>query len=402
MCQSLRLVAFAGCEIVVLIATMLGILLSSAGVSALDNAFSWLRWNSDRQRRWASGTGKVRLHAEYRPRTKTKPGGLEELRAYLADPAGARDVDWHIVNPFFSVVGALISWTFVVTGVNTLYVLASAMGSGDAYHLGFYFGRFAIPSQLLLFALACAQLLVAPLLARLVQRIHRRWVRFMLAGSVSEDLEERVRTLTTTRMTALDMQDAEIQRIERDLHDGAQARLVTIGMTVTQASRLMKHDPDAALALLDDVKNDSTAALQELRSLVRGIRPPVLADRGLPDALRALAASNPIDTEVSSSLEGRLVGSVESALFFAVSELLTNATKHSAAARVTVDLAEDVGDVIVEVIDDGIGGAEGRELAGGGISGIRRRLAPFDGSLDVVSPVGGGTFATIRVPRPAH
>ena len=172
-------------------------------------------------------------------------------------------------------------------------------------------------------------------------------------------------------------------------------------MTVTQASRLMKHDPDATLALLDDVKNDSVAALQELRTLVRGIRPPVLADRGLPDALRSLAASNPIEATVTSDLQERLVGSVESALFFAASELMANATKHSSASRVTVTLREERGEVVVEVFDDGLGGAEGQDLPGGGIDGIRRRLAPFDGTVEIVSPVGGGTFATIRVPRPA-
>ena len=384
--ESLRLLAYALFEVDALTRTALGALLSSFGVTNLGGAFERMHENTERQRRWASRTGSQQLHADYRPLPSAESGGLAELRAHLDDPARARDLDWHLLNPVLSAGGAILSWTLVGTGVNTLFVMTSN-----------YYG----PAQLLIFALACAQMFAAPLVARLVQGIHRRWVRFMLASAASENLEERVRTLTETRMTALDMQDAEIQRIERDLHDGAQARLVSIGMTVTQAERLMQHDPDATRALLDDVKNDAATALQEIRTLVRGIRPPVLADRGLPDALRALAASHPIDTMVTSRLQGRLLGPVESALFFAASELMTNATKHSSASRIGVQLGESDRDVVVEVFDDGLGGAEGQDVRGGGIDGIRRRLAPFDGTLEVVSPVGGGTFATIRVPRPA-
>jgi len=383
--ESLRLLAFALCELAIAMLTFLSIFYSALGFNGLDDAFKWLRMDSDRQRRWASRTGPLQLDASYRSLPPTSPKGLDQVRANLADPARARDLDWHLLNPIFGTLGALLPWTLVVTGAATSTML---------------FGWFSTQAKIILFGFVIAQWLAAPLVARLHHRVHRRWVRFMLAGDVSEKLEERVRTLTATRMTALDMQDAEIQRIERDLHDGAQARLVTIGMTVTQASRLMKHDPDAALALLDDVKNDSTKALQELRTLVRGIRPPVLADRGLPDALRALAASNAIDTAVSSSLHERLVGSVESALFFAVSELMTNATKHSSASRIDIQLSEHHSEVLVEVFDDGLGGAEGQDAPGGGIDGIRRRLAPFDGTLEVVSPIGGGTFATIHVPRP--
>ena len=402
MSESLRLMWFAMNEIDALTWTLLSLPDSALKGPALDGAFALLRRNADRQRQWASDVGKVPLHAEYRQLQHVEPSGLDMLRAQLADPARARDLDWHFINPALTASGAIVSWALVFSGVNTLLVFASATKGGDAYHLGFYFGYYGLVGQLFLFGLALAEFAAAPLVARLVQRIHARWVRFMLAGEVSENLEERVRTLTVSRLTALDMQEAEIQRIERDLHDGAQARLVSIGMTVTQASRLMKHDPDATLALLDDVKNDSVIALQEIRTLVRGIRPPVLADRGLPDALRALAASNPIDTRVSSTLEGRLVGSVESALFFAASELMTNATKHSSASRITVELCEETGEVVLEIMDDGLGGAEGQDMPGGGIAGVRHRLSPFDGTLEIVSPVGGGTFATIRVPRPSE
>ncbi len=383
--ESLRLVGFAALEFLTMFRVAAMTLLSLLGLQGLDGAFQHIRWNAENQRQWASCTGDRRISATYEKLPAVSSGGLVPLRTQLSDPARARDLDWHIVNPLFTALGALIPWSLVFSG---LY----AGLFQDTYYRG------DRPFYLLVMT---GLLLVAPASARLVQRMHRRWVRFMLAGEVSEDLEERVRTLTESRMTALDMQEAEIQRIERDLHDGAQARLVSIGMTVTQASRLMKHDPDATLDLLNDAKNDSVLALQELRTLVRGIRPPVLADRGLPDALRALAASSSIDTRVASTLEERLVGSVESALFFAASELMTNATKHSSASRIAVELSLENDEVVLEVMDDGLGGAESQDAPGGGIAGIRHRLEPFDGTLDIVSPVGGGTFATIRVPRPA-
>lgn len=403
--ESLRLVGFAALEFLTMFRVAVMTLLSLLGFQGLEGAFHQVRWNADQQREWASHTGDRQISATYEKLPVVSGGGLSPLRTQLSDPARARDLDWHIVNPIISVAGAVAPWILALNGLRAFVILWEARAGFPSSYLGIRVGNYhyGTLADALIFTIGMGviQLLLAPPIARLVQRMHRRWVRFMLAGEVSEDLEERVRTLTASRMTALDMQEAEIQRIERDLHDGAQARLVSIGMTVTQASRLMKHDPDATLALLDDVKNDSVVALQELRTLVRGIRPPVLADRGLPDALRALAASSPIDTRVTTTLEGRLVGAVESALFFAGSELMANATKHSSASRIAVELSEDGDDVVLEVMDDGLGGAEGQDAPGGGIAGIRHRLEPFDGTLDIVSPVGGGTFATIRVPRPA-
>lgn len=186
--------------------------------------------------------------------------------------------------------------------------------------------------------------------------------------------------------------------LERDLHDGAQARLVTMGMTLTQVSRLMEADPGAARALLQEAKGDSSAALAELRSLVRGIRPPILADRGLTEALRSLAAGSPIDTVVTSDLDGPLVPTIETALYFAVAELLANAVKHSAASRIDIELGASPETVTATVTDNGIGGAE--ETPDGGLAGLRRRLDPYDATLEFISPVGGPTSATVVVPRP--
>ncbi|MGW7307086.1 sensor histidine kinase, partial [Streptomyces sp. NPDC054835] len=196
---------------------------------------------------------------------------------------------------------------------------------------------------------------------------------------------------------ALDVQAAELRRIERDLHDGAQARLVALGMALEQATRLLDTDPPAARALLVEVRATSERALQDLRELVHGILPPVLADRGLGDAVRSLALDSFLDVHVDNALPpGRLPAAVESAAYFAVAELLANAGKHSGGREVRIGLGHDAGVLRVSVADDGRGGADA--ATGGGLPGVRRRLLAFDGTLTLHSPPGGPTLATLEIP----
>jgi signal transduction histidine kinase len=214
-------------------------------------------------------------------------------------------------------------------------------------------------------------------------------------GSNAE-LERRVRHLTTTRTETIDASAAEIRRIERDLHDGAQARLVAMGMTLDVAGQLLDDDPAAARALLAEARDSSAKALSELRDLVRGIHPPVLAERGLGDAARELALDSPQRVRLASELSGRLPAPVESAAYFAVRELLANAAKHAPASRVTVDIRHDGQHLKIGVTDDGPGGAD--PARGSGLSGIERRLAAFDGILAVTSPPGGPTSVSMEIP----
>ena len=212
----------------------------------------------------------------------------------------------------------------------------------------------------------------------------------------AELLTERVETLTQTRTDAVDTAAAELRRIERDLHDGAQARLVALGMSLRAAEKLFKTSPDAALALVSEAKETSSRALTDLRDLVRGIYPPVLADRGLADAVRALALDTPLHTVVDVDLPGEVDLPVGSAVYFAVAEILTNAAKHSGARTVRIHLSYAVGTLRVQVTDDGAGGAD--PAAGTGLTGVERRLATFDGILAVNSPPGGPTIVVIEVP----
>ena len=198
-------------------------------------------------------------------------------------------------------------------------------------------------------------------------------------------LASRVTRLAETRGTAVDTAAAELRRIERNLHDGAQARLVTLGINLRAAEQLFKTDPDAALALVAESRQNSALAQAELRDLVRGIHPPVLADRGLAAAVQALALGSPLPAETDIQLPGRPPAPVESAVYFAVAEALTNAVKHSGASRLHIRVAYRAGMLRIEVTDDGHGGAD--PANGTGLLGVERRVATFDGILAVSSPV---------------
>jgi signal transduction histidine kinase len=169
-----------------------------------------------------------------------------------------------------------------------------------------------------------------------------------------------------------------------------------MGMNLGAVEELLEKDPAAARALLAETRESSAKALDELRNLVRGIHPPVLADRGLGDAVRALALDSPLQVDVSVQLPGRLALPVESAAYFAVSEVLTNAAKHAGAQRVWIDLRHAAGRLRITLADDGRGGAN---AAGGtGLHGIARRLGTFDGTLALDSPPGGPTVVTLELP----
>ena len=218
----------------------------------------------------------------------------------------------------------------------------------------------------------------------------------MLAPAGKAELALRVHQLSQTRTEALDTGAAEIRRIERDLHDGAQARLVAMGMTLDAAGQIIDTNPAAARALLVEARDASVKALAELRDLVRGIHPPVLADRGLADAIQALALDSPMRIHLASDAAGRPPAPVESAAYFAVTELLANVSKHAEARQTWIDIRHTAGMLRIGVTDNGHGGAD--PAHGSGLRGIERRLAPFDGVLAISSPPGGPTAVTMEIP----
>lgn len=212
----------------------------------------------------------------------------------------------------------------------------------------------------------------------------------------AQALSLRVNRLTQTRTDATEVAVAELRRIERDLHDGAQARLVAVGMSLRAAEQLMATSPEAALALIGEARETSSRALADLRDLVRGIYPPVLADRGLGDAVRSLALDTPITVDTDITLSGEPPMPVAAAVYFGIAEALTNAVRHSGADTVQIGIGYSGGMLRATITDDGQGGAD--PAAGTGLVGVERRLATFDGILAVTSPVGGPTIVVLEVP----
>ena len=208
-------------------------------------------------------------------------------------------------------------------------------------------------------------------------------------------LQERIDVLESTRAGAVDVQETEARRIERDLHDGAQARLVALGMNLGMAEQRLAADPEAARGLLTEARLGVEEALRELRELARGIHPPVLTDRGLEAAIAALAHRSAIPVFVTADLPDRPPAAVETAAYFVAAEALTNAAKHAGASRIEVRIVREPKTLVVEVVDDGRGGAD---PSGSGLTGLRHRVEALDGTMSVISPSGGGTTLHAELP----
>jgi signal transduction histidine kinase len=207
--------------------------------------------------------------------------------------------------------------------------------------------------------------------------------------------EARVEELTQSRAGAVEASESQLRRIERDLHDGAQARLVALGMNLGLAEQQLTKDPEKAQEHLAEARASAAAALQELRDLARGIHPPILSDRGLDAAIRALTDHAGVPVSVDVELADRPPETVETAAYFVVAEGLANALKHAEASRIDVNVHERENAVVVRVLDDGHGGAA---EAAGGLHGLRQRVEALDGSLRIASPDGGPTVIEAVLP----
>ncbi|WP_438290148.1 sensor histidine kinase [Streptomyces sp. HUAS TT7] len=297
----------------------------------------------------------------------------QKMRLRWSDPANWRDLRFTAIVAVSAGVVAAVPLAGVVAAV------LGFGGSGLAPHLVGVLG-------------VVVALATAPYAWRPVEPVAVRFLR----ASAAMALADRVDELTAQRADTTVAQAAEIRRIERDLHDGAQARLVALGLSLATAEKLMDTDPDRARALMREARVGAATSLTELRELVRGINPPVLNERGLIDAVRAFALDSPLEVAVDADVELRLDPPVESALYFGIAELVTNAVKHARASRGRISIAVDGTVIVVEVEDDGRGGADVR--ADGGLAGLRRRIAVFDGTLEITSPAGGPTRVRMMVP----
>ncbi|MEU4892353.1 histidine kinase [Streptomyces sp. NPDC044780] len=342
------------------------------GAGVLPESVLLLRRTAGYKRRWVGSWTEEPVPEAYRPLTGEV---FTRVRTAVGDPATYRDLRWLAAH---AVYGWLLACCALPVWVVGLLV--------DGVWCG----------------LLRKRAVVLPLIERLVD-VDAAWSRALLLPSPEAlrtvRLAERVAELSETRAGAVAAHGAELRRIERDLHDGTQARLVALSMRVGLARRAYDKDPDAARKLLEDAQDQAEEALTELRHVVRGIHPPILTDRGLVGAVRALAAGSGLAVSVHDDgvADGpRAPAAVEAAAYFVIAEALTNAAKHSGARQASVGLVRMRDRLRVAVRDEGRGGAD--PSGGSGLLGMRRRVAALDGTVEMTSPAGGPTLIEVELP----
>jgi signal transduction histidine kinase len=306
-------------------------------------------------------------------------------------------------------IGYLIG-SFPVTAIGLAATLVAWCGSAALVALPAYIG--ALPDETASFGLftltwgpgvALAALVgllglavVAPWTTVGVAALETAMARSLLGPAPGDELSRKVQQLEVSRTAAVDSAEAERRRIERDLHDGAQQRLVSLAMDLGQATEQFDSDLDSAKELVVDAHREAKAALTDLRDLVRGFHPAILEDRGLDAALSALVARSPVAVTMDVDVAERPSSAIESTAYFVVSEALANLAKHARATRASVSIVRRGDRLVVEVTDDGVGGAD--PAAGTGLRGLAERVAAVDGWMHVLSPEGGPTTVLVEMP----
>ncbi|WP_439663478.1 sensor histidine kinase [Lentzea sp. HUAS TT2] len=319
---------------------------------------------------------------------------LHRAQRVLADPDSRRDGIWLVTHALYGTLFGSIAIGVPGTLLQQPFVplIWWAIPGGFENSFGVHVDSW--PEALLSVPIGIVLTLVVLQFPRLAA-LDAKWARKLLAPPKAS-LEKRLAEVVATRAAALQAHGAELRRIERNLHDGTQNKLVGVVMMLGIAERTLKQNPDNAVQALLRAQDAAGDALEELRNVVRSIHPPVLDDLGLDGAIQALAARCPVPCVLTAEHLGRLPAAVEAAAYFAVAEALTNVAKHSGArhAWVSLGIIEDRLSVVVH--DDGKGGAD--ENQGTGLDGIRGRVAALDGSVEVSSPEGGPTVLTVVLP----
>jgi signal transduction histidine kinase len=359
-------------------------------------AFRWTTWID---RRLAGWIRRERVGAVYRrPESRSI---LELLRCVTTDPQTWKDLGWLVLHSVLGFALSVAALTATVTVVS--YILMPAWwwaipDPGSQYGTT-ELGLFTVESTGTALIVTGIGLLLAPLallLNRGVTLLHSGLAIRILAPSQSQRLRARVDDLAASRAGAVEAAQDQLERIERDLHDGAQARLVGLAMELGMAEEELERNPDAAVETVRRARDETLLALGELRDLSRGLRPALLEERGLGPAVEALVARapQPVSLSLVGSLE-EIPQPVQSAAYFVVAEATTNAAKHSDSERVRVRIERGDGALAISVEDGGGGGADDR---GSGLEGLRKRVAALDGRLEVISPAGGPTAVRAVLP----
>ncbi|HLO36265.1 MAG TPA: sensor domain-containing protein [Candidatus Deferrimicrobium sp.] len=368
-----------------------GVVLIAVGIEASRLVARMERW------RVTVGSRERLLAHPYR----TLRGGIRAiLGAEFADESRWRDVLYVGVNFPLAIIEFLVVltvWALSLWFLTTPVWYDAVSGAGLPDILGALAGHDP-PVVAFRVLVGMALLPVAASLSQLVVALHRGLVAGLICTSESRELRRQLETLKESRSAIIDVEASELHRIERDLHDGAQQRLVMLTLDLGLASERIDTDPAAARQLVLEGQEQARQALAELRNLVRGIAPSILIDRGLVAALSSIAGRGPVPTSVRSELPAgeRLPAAVERAAYFVVAEALANVAKHSGARSCEVRCRKEGPSLVVEVRDDGAGGAS--IVPGGGLAGLAGRVEGVDGSLTVSSPIGGPTLVRAELP----
>jgi signal transduction histidine kinase len=396
--SALAVVAVAELVVFVVVVTAGSLIGVGVGLFMLPPAVVLVRYLTNRVRASAAAWSGVPIAAPYLPEPAGASSPVRRCHHLLGDRANWRDVFWLLVDSSVGILLTLTPLALIVHGFRGI-LMPFFVGSETAEWLGSWYVMIPVDDQPTAWFAAILGLAHFPLAlwsAPHLLRLHARLAATLLSPTEVARLTNRVQHLSESRDDAVGTQATELRRIERDLHDGAQTHLVAMGMTLDAAMRVLDSHPEAARSLMDEAKNSSAKALQQLRDLVRGIQPPVLVDRGIADAIRTLAIENPLRIETTIDLPGRPSLAVETAAYFSVSEVLNNAMKHSGAHSGAINVHYESGRLVVNISDHGRGGANTEH--GTGLRGIEKRLAPLDGFITILSPLGGPTMVTIEIP----
>ncbi|WP_234533977.1 sensor histidine kinase [Streptomyces shenzhenensis] len=386
---------------VTMVSLGVGLLVTFVGIPLLAVALAGCRGFGTMERARARTLLKLEV-ADPEPLRMRKPGLFAWVGAVLKSGTSWRHLLYAVLQfpwSMFSFVVALSFWTYgwaLLTYPLWFWVFPVWVGQGglqlygDAHHSVYLDNPFEITVTALvglLFTLA------TPWIVRALTLVDRVLVHGLLGPS---KLASRVVELESDRGIVVDAAAADLRRIERDLHDGAQARLVALAMDLGLAKEKLREDPQAAARMVDEAHGEVKTALQELRDLARGIHPAVLTDRGLDAALSAVASRCTVPVRVEVDLTERPAAAIEGIAYFTVSELLQNISKHARASGAVVDVWRSADRLMLQVVDDGVGGAD--TARGSGLAGLAERLNAVDGILVVDSPVGGPTRVTAELP----
>ncbi|MET8131946.1 sensor domain-containing protein [Streptomyces sp. NPDC005251] len=378
-----------------------GLLITFLGVPVLAAALAGCRGFGSLERDRARGLLGVEV-AEPEPLRMKKHGAMAWMGAVLKSGTSWRHLLYAVIQfpwSVFSFVVALTFWTYgwaLLTYPLWFWVFPMYGGQGglQLYGDGTHSIYLDNPFEITVTALVGLLFTMAtPWIVRALTSVDRLMVRGLLGPS---RLATRVVELESDRGVVVDTAAADLRRIERDLHDGAQARLVALAMDLGLAKEKLTEDPEAAARMVDEAHGEVKTALQELRDLARGIHPAVLTDRGLDAALSSVASRCTVPVQVEVDLPARPAPAIEGIAYFTVSELLQNVSKHSRATRATVDVWRVENRLMIQVGDNGVGGADASE--GSGLAGLAERLDAVDGILVVDSPVAGPTRITAELP----